>query len=156
MRENQEFRGVLAIPIDQAPQPQAAAVPRDVDLLLEAHPGGSSAVAPLGHQAGPAPDQAQDARRVEPDISGLLGVDPGGQIVSEPRRSDCGLFVPLDGYAHARADGTFTDDAAMVERIGGRVRLFEGARDNIKLTTPEDYAAAGAILARRTAAAGGV
>ncbi len=58
--------------------------------------------------------------------------------------------------AHARADGTFTDDAAMVERIGGRVRLFDGARDNIKLTTPEDYAAAGAILARRAATAGGV
>ena len=57
--------------------------------------------------------------------------------------------------AHARADGAFTDDAGMVERIGGRVRLFEGARDNIKLTTPEDYAAAGAILARRAAAAGG-
>lgn len=56
--------------------------------------------------------------------------------------------------AHARAEGTFTDDAAMVERIGGRVRLFEGARDNIKLTTPEDYAAAGAILARRAAAGG--
>ena len=57
--------------------------------------------------------------------------------------------------AHARADGLFTDDAAMVERIGGRVRLFEGARDNIKLTTPEDYAAAGAILAQRAAAASG-
>ena len=56
--------------------------------------------------------------------------------------------------AHARADGLFTDDAAMVERIGGRVRLFEGARDNIKLTTPEDYAAAGAILARRAAMSG--
>ena len=56
--------------------------------------------------------------------------------------------------AHAHADGMFTDDAAMVERIGGRVRLFEGARDNIKLTTPEDYAAAGAILARRAATAG--
>ena len=55
--------------------------------------------------------------------------------------------------AHARADGLFTDDAAMVERIGGRVRLFEGARDNIKLTTTEDYATAGAILARRTGAA---
>ncbi len=53
--------------------------------------------------------------------------------------------------AHARADGTFTDDAGMVESIGGRVRLFEGSRDNIKLTTPEDYAVAGAILARRSA-----
>ena len=56
--------------------------------------------------------------------------------------------------AHARADGTFTDDAAMVESIGGKVRLFEGARDNIKLTTREDYAAAAAILARRAATAG--
>ena len=43
----------------------------------------------------------------------------------------------------------------MVEDVGGRVRLFEGARDNIKLTTPEDYAAAEAILARWSATAGG-
>ena len=57
--------------------------------------------------------------------------------------------------AHAHADGLFTDDAAMVEDVGGRVRLFEGARDNIKLTTPEDYAAAEAILARWSATAGG-
>ena len=57
--------------------------------------------------------------------------------------------------AHARAVGEFTDDAGMVESIGGRVRLFEGSRDNIKLTTPEDYAVAGAILARRAANAAG-
>ena len=57
--------------------------------------------------------------------------------------------------AHAHADGLFTDDAAMVEDVGGSVRLFEGARDNIKLTTPEDYAVAEAIVARRSATAGG-
>ena len=27
----------------------------------------------------------------------------------------------------------------MIERLGGRVRVVEGKRDNIKLTVPEDY-----------------
>ncbi len=31
-----------------------------------------------------------------------------------------------------------TDDAALVERIGGRVKIIEGSPYNIKVTTPED------------------
>ncbi|MCK5506176.1 MAG: 2-C-methyl-D-erythritol 4-phosphate cytidylyltransferase, partial [Thermodesulfovibrionia bacterium] len=31
-----------------------------------------------------------------------------------------------------------TDDAALVERMGGRVRIIEGSPFNIKITTPED------------------
>ncbi len=32
-----------------------------------------------------------------------------------------------------------TDDSALIERLGGRVKVVEGKRDNIKLTVPEDY-----------------
>lgn len=42
-----------------------------------------------------------------------------------------------------------TDDAALLEYIGLPVRLVEGSRENIKLTTPFDLRLAEAILAAR-------
>lgn len=42
-----------------------------------------------------------------------------------------------------------TDDASLVERCGGRVRVVESTRDNIKVTVPEDLALAEAALERR-------
>ncbi len=51
--------------------------------------------------------------------------------------------------AHARCEGDFTDDAAMVEALGHPVRLFMGSYDNIKITTPGDLRLAEAIYARR-------
>ena len=51
--------------------------------------------------------------------------------------------------AHSHVSEDATDDAAMVERVGGKVRLFQGSYDNIKVTTPEDLAVAEAILRRR-------
>lgn len=52
-----------------------------------------------------------------------------------------------DAIAHARCFGiTGTDDAALVEARGGRVRVLRGPRDNLKITVPEDLALAEAIL----------
>ncbi len=39
-----------------------------------------------------------------------------------------------------------TDDAALVERAGGRVSMVEGLRDNLKVTVPEDAAIVEAVL----------
>lgn len=42
--------------------------------------------------------------------------------------------------ASAMSDGFVgTDDSSLIERMGGRVLVVEGKRDNIKLTVPEDY-----------------
>ncbi len=42
-------------------------------------------------------------------------------------------------YDKAYDDGIFaTDDAALVERAGGRVKIIKGSPYNIKVTTPED------------------
>ncbi|MBI5049767.1 MAG: 2-C-methyl-D-erythritol 4-phosphate cytidylyltransferase [Nitrospirae bacterium] len=42
-------------------------------------------------------------------------------------------------YTSACRDGFYaTDDAALVERIGGRIRVIPGHLYNIKVTTPED------------------
>ena len=42
-----------------------------------------------------------------------------------------------------------TDDASLVERFGGRVRVIDTPRDNLKVTLPEDLAVAEAILRSR-------
>ena len=39
-----------------------------------------------------------------------------------------------------------TDDASLIERMGGKVLVVEGKRDNIKLTVPEDYRMLSAIV----------
>ena len=40
-----------------------------------------------------------------------------------------------------------TDDSSLIERLGGRVMVVEGKRDNIKLTVPEDYLLLAAAIA---------
>ena len=43
-------------------------------------------------------------------------------------------------HESALSDGFVgTDDSSLIERLGGRVMMVEGKRDNIKLTVPEDY-----------------
>jgi 2-C-methyl-D-erythritol 4-phosphate cytidylyltransferase len=52
-------------------------------------------------------------------------------------------------YEAALADGRAagaTDDSALVERLGVEVRIVEGGPDNIKVTTPRDFALAELIV----------
>lgn len=43
-------------------------------------------------------------------------------------------------HASALSDGFVgTDDSSLIERMGGKVLVVQGKRDNIKLTVPEDY-----------------
>lgn len=55
--------------------------------------------------------------------------------------------------AHERDTADATDDAAQVERTGGRVRLFPGDPLNIKVTVPGDLDVVAAALQRRGRAA---
>ena len=53
-------------------------------------------------------------------------------------------------YEKAASDCiVFTDDAALVERIGVSVHLVRSSAENIKVTTPSDLVVAEAILAQR-------
>lgn len=54
--------------------------------------------------------------------------------------------------AHEMTDEDVTDDASMVESVGGLVAIFTGSNDNIKITTPEDLELASLILKRRSTA----
>lgn len=53
-------------------------------------------------------------------------------------------------HASALSDGFVgTDDSSLIERLGGRVLVVEGKRDNLKLTVPEDYALLAAAVRTR-------
>lgn len=70
--------------------------------------------------------------------------------VQTPQAFD--LAVLIDAHESAHRDGfEGTDDASLVERAGGLVGTVEGARENIKVTYPEDLAFARAILEGRGA-----
>ncbi len=51
--------------------------------------------------------------------------------------------------AHSRITDDVTDDASMVERMGGHVKLFMGSNDNLKVTAPEDLRLVEALLRAR-------
>ena len=78
-----------------------------------------------------------------------LKVVENGVIVGTPDRSVFWNAQPPQlfragiyrrAHASALSDGFVgTDDSSLIERLGGRVLVVEGKRDNIKLTVPEDY-----------------
>ncbi len=52
-----------------------------------------------------------------------------------------------DAYGKATADKYYaTDDAALIERYGGKIKIIMGSYRNIKITTPEDIDIAEAFL----------
>jgi 2-C-methyl-D-erythritol 4-phosphate cytidylyltransferase len=86
----------------------------------------------------------------------------GGDVVACTLRRDSLMLVQtpqafpfstlLAAYTAAKSEGfTATDDSAVVEWAGGRVRVVMGSYENIKVTTPEDLEAAEIFLKRRGA-----
>ncbi|KAB2329677.1 2-C-methyl-D-erythritol 4-phosphate cytidylyltransferase [Cytobacillus gottheilii] len=60
------------------------------------------------------------------------------------------LPMLLDAHERAaRESYVGTDDASLVERTNGNIKIVEGSYDNIKLTTPEDLYFAEAIMNKR-------
>ena len=59
--------------------------------------------------------------------------------------------VIYDAHMSAAGDGHLgTDDASLVERAGGQVKVVQGDYRNIKITTPEDLIVGEALLASMT------
>jgi len=59
----------------------------------------------------------------------------------------------LKAHEEARSHGIYgTDDAVLVERLGGCIRIVPGSEENIKVTTPADLYLADAIIATRRSA----
>jgi 2-C-methyl-D-erythritol 4-phosphate cytidylyltransferase len=54
----------------------------------------------------------------------------------------------LISEAYRKAKEEVTDDASLVERLGYKVKLYMGAYDNVKITTPDDLALAELLLGK--------
>jgi 2-C-methyl-D-erythritol 4-phosphate cytidylyltransferase/2-C-methyl-D-erythritol 2,4-cyclodiphosphate synthase len=99
-------------------------------------------------------ERADGALPVVPASDTLKRVE-GGRIEGTLPRDGIALAQTPQGFrfdkilaAHRAArDTTFTDDASIAEHAGIRVVVVEGSRRNIKLTTPEDFLMAEAMLA---------
>ncbi len=71
-----------------------------------------------------------------------------------PRRNLWAVQTPqvfrfdIIAKAYRQAKGEVTDDATLVEQLGYRVKLYMGAYDNIKVTTPDDLVLA-EVLCRK-------
>ena len=92
---------------------------------------------------------------VVPISDTIKEVDPQGTVVRTLPRESLGLVQTPQVFrgdllreAHQKVTTTVTDDAAMVEMLGYRVKAFPGSSTNIKVTTAEDLALAEALLAR--------
>ncbi len=86
-----------------------------------------------------------------------------GQVVSTPPREEMWLVqtpqvfrVELLSAALDSSDEDVTDEATLLERMGISVRVFPGAPENIKITTPEDldFARAWCLVLRERNAVG--
>ncbi len=88
-----------------------------------------------------------------------LKVVEGSSVVGTPDRSMFWIAqtpqifhsdILLEAHRTALEEGYVgTDDASLVERIGGKVVLVDCPRDNMKLTVPEDLPAVSSLLHAR-------
>ena len=91
-----------------------------------------------------------------PSIDTILEVDAAGFLVQTPDRKRLWacqtpqafrVEVIRQAHAEARQEGFLgTDDATLVRRLGGKVKIVPGAPENFKVTTPADLLRAQQML----------
>src|SRR5690606_25166553 len=92
-----------------------------------------------------------------PVVDTILAADDEGYLESTPDRTRLWACqtpqvfqyrVIAEAHRRAASEGYLgTDDASLVRRAGGRVKLIEGDSSNIKITRPADLRMAEALLA---------
>jgi 2-C-methyl-D-erythritol 4-phosphate cytidylyltransferase len=101
-----------------------------------------------------AAEQGTGAIAALPVSDTLKRSDDGRHVTATPSRA--GLYRALTpqgfprallvaAYQAAGATPDVTDDAGLVEAVGGRVVLVPGRTTNIKVTTPDDFVLAEAL-----------
>ena len=126
-----------------------AIVPDDIGVVL-VHDGARPLVTPelIGEALAAFRSSNADGLFVGHPAVDTLKIIEGDTVVDTPDRSRFWTVqtpqifsadVLREAMSAAKAAGWFgTDDASLVERIGGKVVAFQGPRDNIKVTVAED------------------
>lgn len=137
-----------------------AQLPDDVATVL-VHDGARPLVTPrlIGQSLAAYRESGADGVVVGHPSIDTLKIVEGGSVQETPDRSRYwaiqtpqvfGVPSLLSAYEAAFANQwQGTDDASLVERNGGRVAVFEGPRDNIKVTVAEDLLLVEAALRYR-------
>ncbi len=140
-----------------------AAVPPSAEVVV-VHDGArplvtAEAVEAVLEALGPGVDAAVVGH---PSVDTVKSVDHDGFVVKTEDRQRLWLVQTPQAFRvdalsaalerAAEAGTVATDEAALIESAGGRVRVVAGSRDNIKVTVPEDLAVAEALLMRRAEA----
>lgn len=76
------------------------------------------------------------------DGDGLITTTPDRATLRAAQTPQAFYFHLILGAHNAMIDREMTDDASLVEALGGPIVPVDGERSNIKLTTPEDFAMA--------------
>jgi len=95
----------------------------------------------------PVSDTVKKAAKDEAGTQRVAGTEDRAQLwlAQTPQMFRAALLM----RALQQAKGTVTDESSAVEQLGLRPKLVAGSRENLKVTWPEDFAIAEAILARR-------
>jgi 2-C-methyl-D-erythritol 4-phosphate cytidylyltransferase len=95
----------------------------------------------------PVADTVKQAGQDDAGVTRIAGTLDRAQVwlAQTPQMFRAGLLAQALQIAPAGV----TDEAAAIEALGLKPRLVAGSRDNLKVTYPEDFAVAEAILARR-------
>ncbi len=103
-----------------------------------------------------AAETAEAVVPVVPVVETLRQLDADGGSHTVSRDSYCLVQTPqvfsvslLHRAYEQDYTSHFTDDASVVEAMGGKITLVEGNRENIKLTTPADILMAEALLGEK-------
>lgn len=130
-----------------------AALRDDVDIVLVHDAARCLAPASLFDRLVAAVRDGQDA--VVPGVpvaDTIKQIDGSGRVVATPERSSLRAIQTPQAFrrtvlVEAHASGVeATDDAALVERLGGVVTVIDGDELAFKVTTPTDLEHAGRIL----------
>ena len=122
-----------------------AAVPHDVDIVCVHDAARPLATVDLYRRVIGAVAAGADAAVPGVPVADTIKViDPDGRVVATPDRATLrAVQTPqafrADALRRAHEDaGEATDDAALIEALGGSVVVVEGEPHNRKITTPDD------------------
>jgi 2-C-methyl-D-erythritol 4-phosphate cytidylyltransferase len=135
------------------------ALPDDIDVVLVHDAARPLVSADLIDRAIRAAAAGESVIAAVPATDTVQQVDTERRIVATPDRATLWLAqtpqafprdVIVTAYNRAAAeDVRATDDAALVLRYGGTVRVIEGEPENVKITVPIDHVVAEALLLAR-------
>jgi len=136
-----------------------AALPEGVDLVA-VHDGARAAIEP-GTISAAFHALAKHAQIVvgHPSVDTLKEVDADGHVVATPDRNRYWIAQTPQVFRASALSRAYwragiagiegTDDAALVEALGGTILMVAGPRSNLKVTVPEDLEMLSAILTAR-------